>query len=94
MTEPHTPPHDQPAPPTDPGGVLDAPADLNAPGGSERRSRTPNPPTGRQRTVSHLLIAALCAGLGYAIIIQVQATDSGNSLAAARPRIWWPSSTA
>lgn len=36
--------------------------------------------------VSHLLIAALCAVLGYAIIIQVRATDSGDTLATSRPQ--------
>jgi uncharacterized protein YlxW (UPF0749 family) len=40
----------------------------------------------RQRMVSHLLIAVLCAVLGYAIIIQVRATDNGDTLATARPQ--------
>ncbi len=40
----------------------------------------------RQRMISHLVIAALCAVLGYAIIIQVRATDSGDTLATSRPQ--------
>lgn len=40
----------------------------------------------RQRLLSHLLIAALCAVLGYAIIIQVRRTDSGDTLSTARPQ--------
>jgi uncharacterized protein YlxW (UPF0749 family) len=36
--------------------------------------------------LSHLLIAALCAVLGYAIIVQVRRTDNGDSLATARPQ--------
>ena len=49
----------------------------------------------RQRMVSHLLIAVLCAGLGYAIIIQVQRDRQRRHPGhrAAR-RIWSPSSTA
>ena len=44
------------------------------------------PPNARQRLVSHLLIAALCAILGFAIVIQVRRTDSGDTLASARPQ--------
>lgn len=40
----------------------------------------------RQRIWSHLLIAALCALLGFAIIVQVQRTDSGDALQTARPQ--------
>lgn len=46
----------------------------------------PPVPDRRQRRRSHLLIAVLCAALGYAIIIQVRATDSGDALATARPQ--------
>lgn len=46
----------------------------------------PAPPDRRQRMLSHLLIAALCAVLGFAIIIQVQRTDNGDSLETARPQ--------
>ena len=42
-------------------------------------------PDRRQRVVSHLLIAALCAVLGYALIVQVRRTDSGDTLGSARP---------
>ncbi len=34
---------------------------------------------------AHLLIAALCALLGFAVVLQVQRTASGDALAAARP---------
>ena len=43
-------------------------------------------PDRRQRMISHLLIAALCAVLGYAIIVQVRRTDNGETLASARPQ--------
>jgi uncharacterized protein YlxW (UPF0749 family) len=40
----------------------------------------------RRRLTSHLLIAALCALLGFAIVVQVRRTDSGDALADARPQ--------
>jgi uncharacterized protein YlxW (UPF0749 family) len=59
-----------------------------APGPADPGSeRTPVPrPDNRQRMVSHLIIAVLCAVLGYAIIIQVRATERGDTLATARPQ--------
>ncbi len=49
---------------------------------------TPPEPKNRtrwSRIESHLLIAALCAILGFGIVIQVQSTRDGNALATARP---------
>lgn len=50
----------------------------------------PNPPARQRRPLqrggSHLLIAVLCALLGFAIIVQVRRTDSGDALSTARPQ--------
>ncbi|AZI57629.1 DUF881 domain-containing protein [Nakamurella antarctica] len=43
-------------------------------------------PSRRSRAASHLLIAALCAILGFGIIVQVQRISDGDSLATARPQ--------
>jgi len=61
---------------------------VTAPDPAPRDPAPPAPPrtTDRQRRISHLLIAVLCAVLGYAIIIQVRATDNGDTLATARPQ--------
>ena len=40
----------------------------------------------RRRLTSHLLITALCALLGFAIVTQVRRTESGDALADARPQ--------
>ena len=40
----------------------------------------------RRKRVSHLLIAALCAVLGFAFVIQVRSTQDGDTLSAARPQ--------
>ncbi len=39
-----------------------------------------------RKVSSNLIIAALCALLGYAIVVQVRRTDSGDTLATARPQ--------
>lgn len=67
---------------TRPAGATSAGPMPPHPAGSSTAAR----PDRRQRRRSHLLIAVLCAVLGYAIIIQVRATDSGDALASARPQ--------
>ena len=52
----------------------------------------PEPPT-RPRwggAGAHLLIAVLCALLGFAVVLQVQRTAAGDTLAAARPDAFLP----
>jgi uncharacterized protein YlxW (UPF0749 family) len=69
MSEPQAPPPVTPEP--EPG-----------PGPGAPPSRTPGRWSGAG---AHLLIAALCALLGFAVVLQVQRTASGDALATARP---------
>lgn len=69
MSEPQAPPPATPEPEPSPG-----------PGAPP--SRTPGRWSGAG---AHLLIAALCALLGFAVVLQVQRTASGDALATARP---------
>lgn len=45
----------------------------------------PPAPSRWSRSRAHLLIAALCALLGFAVVLQVQRTAAGDNLAGARP---------
>ena len=58
-----------------PSGGLTGPAEEPAPPARSRWSGSG----------AHLLIAALCALLGFAVVLQVQRTAAGDTLAAARP---------
>lgn len=46
----------------------------------------PTAPPARARTTSHLLIGALCALLGFGIVVQVQRVSDGDTLSSARPQ--------
>ncbi len=90
-------PEARPADPATPGAAADAgPANTPAsgPDGAGARSgadagpaEEPAPPARSRWSGSgaHLLIAALCALLGFAVVLQVQRTAAGDTLAAARP---------
>ena len=42
-------------------------------------------PARRRRALTRLLVAVLCAALGFAVVIQVRRTAAGDTLASARP---------
>lgn len=51
-------------------------------------SEVPGPPAarpGRRRPVTRLVVSALCALLGFALVVQVRRTAEGDTLASARP---------
>jgi uncharacterized protein YlxW (UPF0749 family) len=66
--------------PRDPAAEIDAPS---------QQSGAHRPPTTRGLSTSHVavrvVVALLCAMLGFALVVQVRRTSSGDALATARP---------
>jgi uncharacterized protein YlxW (UPF0749 family) len=95
---PDLPSPDVPAPPDPPPsdqppraeGTTDLPARADAPSAEAPTVAAPGvrdpAPAGASRRWSLPLIAGLCALLGFAIVVQVRRTDSGDTLATARPQ--------
>jgi uncharacterized protein YlxW (UPF0749 family) len=50
----------------------------------DEHGRHEQPPR-RRRTLTRVLVAVLCAALGFAVVIQVRRTAAGDTLASARP---------